>query len=86
MLISMDMDAGIDAGTGAGMTAKSRWEADSCQEIMRVEWNTLNPVMAGLQEVETCQTKQRYAMPPSMVEMDVEAFLRKMATPSTGRL
>jgi len=70
MLISMSMDA--------GMIAKS-WRDDDCGLVVQQEdWN---PVMAGLQESAAemaGQMIQRHAMPASMVEMDVDAFLIKM--------
>jgi len=68
MLIAMGMDT--------GMVAKSQLGGDYSQEIMRVAWN---PVVASLREAAAevaGQMIQRHAMPASMAEMDVDAFLR----------
>ena len=71
MLIAMSMDTGV--------SAKSRRDADESQEIRGVEWN---PVMANLQEAAEemgGKRMRRHAMPVCMAEIDVDAFLRKMA-------
>lgn len=69
MVISMSMDA--------GRVAKSQRDDDCGLIVAREDWN---PVVAGLQEAAIAgQMIQRHAMPVSMVEMDVDAFLMKMA-------
>ena len=70
MLISMSMDAGV--------MAKSQWDENCGQVVRQEDWS---PVMAGLQESAAEMAGpmiQRHAMPASMVEMDVDAFLMKM--------
>ena len=68
MLITMSMDS----------DAKCARDRDYSQEVMGGEWN---PVVSAMQEVVDDMAGQlirRYTLPADLVEIDIEAFLRKM--------
>jgi len=70
MLITMDMSK--------GMEVKSERDWDYSQEVMGVEWNPVVTAMQAVVDELAGQMMRRYAMPPEMAEIDVDAFLRKM--------
>jgi len=66
----MDMSVGVDV--------KSERDWGCSQEVMRVEWNPVVTAMQAVVDELAGQAIHRYAMPPEIAEIDVDAFLRKM--------